>query len=398
MDDFSLAVGWEVNQTPADVAHQDALVGDFFDGVLQPACQAGDFGLGFGDFFLAAGMSVAASPAQQRQQGFLAIHEFGSQGLHGGKSLLQPRHQIVGLFICEQPLHHNALYNTAMNAPEDAEVANAPDGDEQHLFQPGELALFLDRKGRAYLQTLTQDRDFHCHLGFIPHGEVIGHPVGGWYTTSRGHVLLGIRPTLGDYVRLMPRGPQVIYAKDLGNIVSMADIFPGATVVEAGLGSGALTTGLLRAVGPTGRLVSYEINPEVVAKARSNVESVITDTSQWQVRIGDIAEGLGDDIVDRVVLDLPEPWRALDAAAEALHTGGILLCFLPTVLQVHELVMAMQDDGRFARIETAETMLRGWNVTRRSVRPAHRMVAHSGFITTAVRCVPPSRQGYALNP
>ena len=283
---------------------------------------------------------------------------------------------------------------TSNNAGPDArdDVAN------NNRFVPGELALFLDRKGRAYLQTLTEGEEFHCHLGFIPHADVIGQPVGGWYTTSRGHVLLGIRPTLGDYVRLMPRGPQVIYAKDLGNIVSMADIFPGATVVEAGLGSGALTTGLLRAVGPAGRLVSYEINESVVAKAKANVESVVSDTSKWAVIIGDISEGIAEEGVDRVVLDLPEPWRVLDAAANALSTGGILLCFLPTVLQVHELALALQDDGRYARIETAETMLRVWNVTRRSVRPAHRMVAHSGFITTAVRCVPPSRQGYALNP
>ena len=287
-----------------------------------------------------------------------------------------------------------------MTAVNDAgpDLGNDADAASNNQFLPGELALFLDRKGRAYLQTLTEGEEFHCHLGWISHAEVIGQPVGGWYTTSRGHVLLGIRPTLGDYVRLMPRGPQVIYAKDLGNIVSMADIFPGATVVEAGLGSGALTTGLLRAVGPMGRVVSYEINGEVVAKAESNVRSVVSDTSRWTVTIGDVADGIAESDVDRVVLDLPEPWRVLDAAANALHTGGILLCFLPTVLQVHELVLALQDDGRFARIETAETMLRGWNVTRRSVRPAHRMVAHSGFITTAVRCVPPSRQGYALNP
>ncbi len=285
-----------------------------------------------------------------------------------------------------------------MTTSNDASPDAHDDAAGNNRFVPGELALFLDRKGRAYLQTLTEDDEFHCHLGFIPHAEVIGQPVGGWYTTNRGHVLLGIRPTLGDYVRLMPRGPQVIYAKDLGNIVSMADIFPGATVVEAGLGSGALTTGLLRAVGPAGRLVSYEINESVVAKARANVESVVSDTSKWAVIIGDVSEGIAEEGVDRVVLDLPEPWRVLDAAANALSTGGILLCFLPTVLQVHELALALQDDGRYTRIETAETMLRGWNVTRRSVRPAHRMVAHSGFITTAVRCVPPSRQGYALNP
>ena len=287
-----------------------------------------------------------------------------------------------------------------MTAVNDAgpDFGNDADAASNNQFLPGELALFLDRKGRAYLQTLTEGDEFHCHLGWISHAEVIGQPVGGWYTTSRGHVLLGIRPTLGDYVRLMPRGPQVIYAKDLGNIVSMADIFPGATVVEAGLGSGALTSGLLRAVGPMGRVVSYEINGEVVAKAEANVKSVIPDTSRWTVTVGDVSEGIAEAGVDRVVLDLPEPWRVLDAAANALHTGGILLCFLPTVLQVHELALALQDDGRFARIETAETMLRGWNVTRRSVRPAHRMVAHSGFITTAVRCVPPGRQGYALNP
>lgn len=284
-----------------------------------------------------------------------------------------------------------------MIEPDDAVVADDEE-NSGNLFVPGELALFLDRKGRAYLQTLTEGEDFHSHLGWISHADVIGNPVGGWYTTSRGQVLLGIRPTLGDYVRLMPRGPQVIYAKDLGNIVSMADIFPGATVVEAGLGSGALTTALLRAVGPNGRVLSYEINPEVVGKAKSNVESVTDDTSRWEVRIGDITEGIGDDRADRVVLDMPEPWRAIDAAANAMDTGGIMLSFLPTILQVHELVLALQDDGRFARVETVETMLRSWSVSRRSVRPAHRMVAHSGFITTAVRCVPPGRQGYELNP
>ena len=174
----------------------------------------------------------------------------------------------------------------------------------------------------------------------------------------------------------------------------MADIFPGARVVEAGLGSGALTTALLRAVGEKGRVHSYEINAEVLPKARSNVQSVIPDTSCWQVTVGDVAEGIADAAVDRVILDLPEPWRAVDAVAAALQTGGILLSFLPTILQVQQLTLALQDDGRFARIATAETLLRGWNVTQRSVRPAHRMVAHSGFITTAVRCLPPSRQGY----
>ena len=267
-------------------------------------------------------------------------------------------------------------------------------GDDRSRFGAGELALFLDRKGRSYQVALSAGAEFHTHLGILAHDAVIGQAVGGWYATSRGHILLGIRPTLGDYVRLMPRGPQVIYAKDLGNIVAMADIFPGARVVEAGLGSGALTTALLRAVGERGRVHSYEINPDAVPKALSNVQSVIPDTSRLRVTVGDIAEGISDTAVDRVILDLPEPWRAVNAVAVALQTGGILLSFLPTILQVQQLTLALQDDSRFARIATAETLLRGWNVTQRSVRPAHRMVAHSGFITTAVRCVPPGRQGY----
>ena len=288
------------------------------------------------------------------------------------------------------------MATTADNANIDG--AGRDGGANHSLFRADELALFLDRKGRTYQEALTPGGEFHCHLGWIAHDEVIGQPVGGWYTTSRGHVLLGIRPTLGDYVRLMPRGPQVIYAKDLGNIVSMADIFPGATVAEAGFGSGALTTALLRAVGPTGRVLTYEINEAVIPKALANVKSVIPDISRLEVTPGDIGDGIAAAPVDRVILDLPEPWQVLTAAAEALVTGGILLSFLPTIVQVQELVLALHDDGRFSRVETAETLQRGWNVSRRSVRPAHRMVGHSGFITTAVRCLPPSRQGYASRP
>jgi tRNA (adenine57-N1/adenine58-N1)-methyltransferase len=186
----------------------------------------------------------------------------------------------------------------------------------------------------------------------------------------------------------MPRGPQIIYPKDLGNILILADIFPGATVVEAGLGSGALTSALLRAVGTDGRVITYEVNEATVPKALSNVRAVIPEPSNLVVNIGDIYEGINERQVDRVVLDVPEPWQAVTGVGDALVMGGIFLSFLPTILQVHQLVEELQQDSRFQLIETVETLLRSWHVTQRSVRPSHRMVAHSGFLTTAVRCEP----------
>ena len=259
---------------------------------------------------------------------------------------------------------------------------------DPNLFRPGELALLLDRKSRRYMLTLAQGETFHSHLGRLQHDQLIGGSVGGWYRTDRGHTLLAVRPTLGDYVRQMPRGPQIIYQKDLGNIVSFADIFPGATVIEGGLGSGALTAALLRAVGPEGRVITYEIDESVLPKAMRNISRVIPDASNLEVKIGSIYEGIEERNVDRVVLDVPEPWQAVGAIADTLVMGGVMLSFLPTILQVHRLGGALEQDGRYQLVESMETLLRTWHVTERSVRPDHRMVAHSGFLTTAVRCEP----------
>ena len=260
--------------------------------------------------------------------------------------------------------------------------------DDPNLFRPGELALLLDRKSRRYMVTLDAAETFHSHLGRLPHDRLIGGSVGGWYRTDRGHTLLAVRPTLGDYVRQMPRGPQIIYQKDLGNIISFADIFPGATVIEGGLGSGALTAALLRAVGREGRVITYEIDASVLPNAMRNIRRIIPDPANLEVKIGSIYDGIDESNVDRVVLDVPEPWQAAGGVADALAMGGVLLSFLPTVLQVHRLAGALERDGRYQLVETLETLLRPWHVTERSVRPAHRMVAHSGFLTTAVRCVP----------
>ncbi len=246
----------------------------------------------------------------------------------------------------------------------------------------------LDRKGRRHLVTLADDQVFHSHLGRLYHSQLIDHTVGGWYRTDRGHTFLAVRPTLGDFVREMPRGPQIIYPKDLGNIVNLADIFPGATVIEGGLGSGSLTSALLRAVGNTGRVVTYEIDESVVPKALSNIKKVIPDHSHLTITVADIYQGIEEQGVDRVVLDVPEPWQAVETVGNALVMGGIMLSFLPTVLQVHKLVMELERDSRFQMVEMVETLLRPWHVSQRSVRPAHRMVAHSGFLTTAVRCEP----------
>ena len=261
-------------------------------------------------------------------------------------------------------------------------------GTDANLFQPGDLALLLDRKSRRYMLTLGPGDTFHSHLGRLQHDQLIGGSVGGWYRTDRGHTLLAVRPTLGDYVRQMPRGPQIIYQKDLGNIVSFADIFPGATVIEGGLGSGSLTAALLRAVGREGRVVTYEIDEAVLPKAMRNIGRIVADTSNLEVKIGNIYEGIEERNVDRVVLDVPEPWQAAESIAEALVMGGVALSFVPTILQVHQLVGALERDGRFQLIQSMETLLRTWHVTERSVRPDHRMVAHSGFLTTAVRCLP----------
>ncbi len=272
-------------------------------------------------------------------------------------------------------------------AKTDDQVSEAPPTDP-NLFQPGELALLLDRKSRRYMLTLGETETFHSHLGRLQHDQLIGGSVGGWYRTDRGHTLLAVRPTLGDYVRQMPRGPQIIYPKDLGNIVNFADIFPGATVIEGGLGSGALTAALLRAVGPEGRVITYEIDESVLPKAMRNISRVIPDSSNLEVKIGSIYEGIEEHDVDRVVLDVPEPWQAVGHIADALVMGGVMLSFLPTILQVHRLGGALEQDGRFQLVESMETLLRTWHVTERSVRPDHRMVAHSGFLTTAVRCLP----------
>ena len=260
-------------------------------------------------------------------------------------------------------------------------------------FAAGEHALFVDRRGRRYLVGLEEGERFNSHIGHFEHEDVIGEPEGAWIETSRGHLLLALRPTMGDYTRLMPRTATVVYPKDLGAMIVAGDVFPGASVVEAGCGSGAVTIALMRAVGPRGSVDSYDLRQDMVDRASENVAAAAADMGNVSIQLGDVSEALARRAAagrpaDRVVLDLPEPWDVVPHAAAALRPGGVLVSFLPTVLQVRDLVEALKTSGRFAVVETTESMVRSWMVASRSVRPDHRMVGHTGFITSARLCQP----------
>jgi tRNA (adenine57-N1/adenine58-N1)-methyltransferase len=248
-----------------------------------------------------------------------------------------------------------------------------------------EPVVFLDRKDREYLARLDRSRRFAIRGGQIPIEDIIGREEGSTIRSSVNEPFLVFRPSLPQLIPNLPRNAQVIYPKDLGPILIWADLFPGARVVEAGVGAGALTMALLRAIADEGQLYSYEIRHDFAAMAQQNVAKYFGAAPNWTVTIGDVALQLDQTDIDRVILDLPEPWHVIDAAWKALRPGGILLCYLPTVLQVKTLVDAIRDDQRFACIETMETLMRFWHIKGMSIRPQHRMVAHTGFLTCARR-------------
>ncbi len=254
-------------------------------------------------------------------------------------------------------------------------------------FQEGDLVLLIDRKRRRYLQRLDRRSSFHTHVGYVPHTDIIGQAVGSRVQVGN-HRYLALRPTLSEYTVESRRLTQIVYPKDVGAILVSADIFPGARVLEAGLGSGSLSMALLRAVGPGGELFSYEVREASIPGAQDNIRAALGETPNHTVRCHDLYTGIPDDGLDRIVLDVPEPWRAVDHTARALVSGGILLCYLPTVLQVHRLVDALNREPEFDLVDSFEVIHRPWHVTRRSVRPVHRMVAHTAFLTTARKCAP----------
>jgi tRNA (adenine57-N1/adenine58-N1)-methyltransferase len=218
----------------------------------------------------------------------------------------------------------------------------------------------------------------------LPHDEIIGTEEGTTLRSSLGRPLVALRPRLADFALKMPRGAAVVYPKDTGAILVWADIKPGNTVVEAGTGSGALTMALARAVGEHGKVISYEKRADHAELARKRIRGFFGDLPQnIELRVGKVEGGLGEHQPDRVVLDLPEPWHSVPGAAEHLAPGGIFCCYLPTVPQVQQVREAIEDARLFLDVMSFEVMMREWAVDGRSVRPSHRMIGHTGFITVA---------------
>lgn len=260
-------------------------------------------------------------------------------------------------------------------------------------LRAGDRVQLTDAKGRHHTIVLEHGKTFHTHRGQFSHDDIIGRPEGTVITNTAGYEYLVLRPLLSDFVLSMPRGAAVIYPKDSGQIIQMGDIYPGARVVEAGVGSGALTMSLLRAVGDSGELISIERREDFADIARSNVESHFGGPHPaWRLEIGDFADRIGEVVspasVDRIVLDMLAPWENLEAAADALVPGGVLLAYVATTTQLSRLAEDLRDHGGYTEPEAWESMVRSWHLEGLAVRPDHRMIGHTGFLLTSRRLAP----------
>ncbi|MHB8572618.1 MAG: tRNA (adenine-N1)-methyltransferase [Candidatus Dormibacteria bacterium] len=257
---------------------------------------------------------------------------------------------------------------------------------EAAQFRAGDRVLLLDRARRRYVITLEPGATFHFHHGHLGHDEVIGQPEGTVLHSSKGARLIAVRATLAETILEMPRQAQVIYPKDLGAIWMAMDLQPGLRVFESGMGPGALTQVILRAIGETGSLTVYEAREEFVTMGLRNVRTLFGEVpANLHVEVRDTYQGIDGSGFDRAFLDLPEPWQAVTAVAGALRPGGLVFAHTPTIIQAQQFVEAMHRSREFALDETIEVLQRPWNIRGRSVRPAHRMIGHTGFLTFARR-------------
>ena len=256
-------------------------------------------------------------------------------------------------------------------------------------FEAGERVQLSDPKGRLHTVTLETGKQFHTHRGAIEHDALIGAAEGSVVPSTSGTLYLALRPLLTDFVLSMPRGAAVIYPKDAAQIVSAGDVCPGVSVLEAGAGSGSLTCSLLRAVGPSGRVISYEVREDHAEVAVRNVETFFGQRPpNWDLRLDDLATHPAREPVDRVVLDMLSPWEVLPAAAAALRPGGVLIGYVATTTQLSRLVEALREHGGFTEPAAWENMQRGWHVVGLAVRPEHRMIGHTAFLVSARRLAP----------
>ncbi|HEX4059051.1 MAG TPA: tRNA (adenine-N1)-methyltransferase [Galbitalea sp.] len=260
-------------------------------------------------------------------------------------------------------------------------------------FRTGDRVQLTGPKGRLNTITLEAGAEFHTHTGILKHDSIIGAPDASIVTSNNGIEYLALRPLLTDFVMSMPRGAAIVYPKDAAQILGAGDMFPGAVVVEAGVGSGALSLWLLRAIGPGGSLHSFERRSEFAEIAQANVAAFLgARPDNWTVTVGDLATELATDVtdatVDRIVLDMLAPWECIDACASSLTPGGVLVCYVATVTQLSRTAEAIRSTGRFTAPDSAETMVRGWHVEGLAVRPDHRMIGHTGFLLTARRLAP----------
>lgn len=289
-----------------------------------------------------------------------------------------------------------------MSEPHAVDRADVPaeawSGVHRGPLREGEWVRLVDQKGRKHNFELVAGKRFFSNKGHLDHDEMIGRDEGFTVTSSAGGQYLVFRPLLNEFVVSMPRGAAVVYPKDAAQIVALADVFPGARVVEAGAGSGALTCSLLRAVGPWGRVTSFELREEFAEVAKRNVDQFFNAPEgqthpAWDLRLGDLKEGLPqlDGQVDRIILDMLDPWNCIDAAADALVPGGIVCAYVATTTQLSRVVETLRVHGGFTEPQAWESLVRDWHVEGLAVRPGHKMIGHTAFLVTARRMAPGER-------
>jgi tRNA (adenine57-N1/adenine58-N1)-methyltransferase len=257
------------------------------------------------------------------------------------------------------------------------------------FFSAGDRIQLTDPKGKMYTFTITQGKEWHTHKGWIVHNDLIGLPEGSVVSTSAGLQFTAFKPLIGDFVLSMPRGATIVYPKDAAMIIGVADVFPGAKVIEAGVGSAALSISLLRAIGPTGELTSFERREDFADIARENVRTYFgTVPTNWNLNIGSVQDSSIDKKYDRVILDMLAPWECISFAAEVLRPGGVFLAYVATTTQLSMTAEAIKEDGHFTEPLSSETIVRDWHHEGLAVRPMQRMIGHTGFLIVTRRMAP----------